>query len=286
MVEYDLDGSFAGVPLISHSKTVVGAINAFGIDGELNEETIRVLSIAAQRLSSELQLQDYSIHLESLVEQRTKELKQALLNLKSVNKELTIAQQDTIFRLAKAAEYRDEDTAAHIMRMSHYSAALAKAWGMDDAQVNDLRLASIMHDVGKLGIPDSILQKRGKLSPDEFSMMKEHTLIGAKILSGSNVPVLQMSEVIALCHHEKWDGSGYPHGLAGDRIPIEARIVAICDVFDALTTKRVYKPAFSVDDTLDYIRANTGTHFDPELVTLFLDNLETILHIRDKYPNE
>jgi HD-GYP domain-containing protein (c-di-GMP phosphodiesterase class II) len=193
------------------------------------------------------------------------------------------AHLDTITRLAVAAEYKDMDTAAHIERMSRYSALLSRVMGMDDEYVETMRLASPMHDVGKIGIPDAILLKPGKLTDAEFDHMKKHTEIGARILAGSDVPLLQMSERIALCHHEKWDGTGYPRGLHAEEIPIEGRIVALADVFDALTSKRCYKPAFTVEKALEIIREGRGKHFDPRCVEAFLSALGEVLEIKKEF---
>ena len=193
------------------------------------------------------------------------------------------AHLDTITRLAVAAEYKDVDTAAHIERMSRYSALLARALGMDDDYVQNMRLASPMHDVGKIGIPDAILLKPGKLTEAEFEHMKKHTEIGARILGGSDVPLLQMSEVIAITHHEKWDGSGYPRALKGEEIPVDGRIVALADVFDALTSRRCYKPAFTVEKALEMIREGSGKHFDPHCVEAFLSVLGEVLEIKKEF---
>ena len=193
------------------------------------------------------------------------------------------AHLDTITRLAVAAEYKDIDTAMHIERMSRYSTLLARVLGKDGEYVDMMRLASPMHDVGKIGIPDAILLKPGKLTDAEFDHMKKHTEIGARILSGSDVPLLQMSERIALCHHEKWDGSGYPRGTRGEEIPLEGRIVALADVFDALTSRRCYKPAFTVEKALEIIREGIGKHFDPQIVEAFLSALGEVLEIKKEF---
>lgn len=193
------------------------------------------------------------------------------------------AHLDTITRLAVAAEYKDVDTASHIERMSRYSALLAKSLGRDDDYVETMRLASPMHDVGKIGIPDAILLKPGKLTDAEFEHMKKHTEIGARILSGSDVPLLQMSERIAISHHEKWDGSGYPRGLRAEDIPVEGRIVALADVFDALTSRRCYKPAFTVEKALEIIREGSAKHFDPECVDAFMASLGEVLEIKKEF---
>jgi CHASE2 domain-containing sensor protein len=186
-----------------------------------------------------------------------------------VARELRDTQLEIIRRLGAAVESRDQETGDHISRMSRLCHRLAVEIGMPKAEADRLRHASAMHDIGKIGIPDRILQKPGKLDPDEWAIMKTHTTMGATILGGSNAPLIQMAELIALTHHERWDGSGYPAGLAGEEIPLIGRVVAICDVFDALLSVRPYKHAWTLDDTLAEIRAQSGRHFDPSLVEPF-----------------
>lgn len=190
---------------------------------------------------------------------------------------------DTILRLAVAAEYRDGETGFHIHRMSDYAEAIARGLGLPDAYCRTLKLAAPMHDVGKIGIRDAILKKPGRLTPEEFEEMKQHTVKGGAILANSDSELLQMAEQIAVTHHEKFNGGGYPRGLAGDAIPIAGRIVAVADVFDALTNKRCYKPAFSLEHAFGEISRGAGAHFDPEVVTCFLDSKDRILRIRDHY---
>jgi putative two-component system response regulator len=207
--------------------------------------------------------------LEEKVRERTRELHDTRL--------------EVIRRLGRAAEYRDNETGLHIIRMSKYSELLGRAAGMDDSMADTLLNASPMHDIGKIGIPDHILQKPGRLTAEEWAVMQTHPAIGAEILSGHDSPLMAMAREIALHHHEKWDGSGYPGGLAGEDIPLAARVVAVADVFDALTTVRPYKPAWSVDDAVAEIRAQRGRHFDPHLVDLFCDSLADVLEIRARY---
>jgi len=218
------------------------------------------------------QVVDYSATLERRVEERTAALR--------------AAQLETIYRLSVTAEYRDEDTYQHILRMSHYSAAIARQMQLPDQEVERLHHASPMHDIGKVGISDTILLKPGKLTPEEFEKIKEHTLIGARILANSSSDLLQMGEIIALTHHEKFNGQGYPNGLAGEEIPLVGRIVAVADVFDALTTDRVYKKAFPVDQALTILREDTGTHFDPQVMEAFLAITEEVLDIKDRFKEE
>lgn len=208
--------------------------------------------------------------LEQVVHERTREIRATRLQV--------------VQRLGRAAEYRDNETGRHILRMSHMSALLAAhcpGWSDDDTEI--MLHASPMHDIGKIGIPDVILLKPGKLTPDEWTVMQTHTTIGGDILSGDTSDLLRMAREIALSHHEKWDGSGYPLGLSREEIPITGRIVALADVFDALTSERPYKKAWSVEDTLQLIRAESGRHFDPQLVERFLDLIPAVLEIRERY---
>jgi len=193
------------------------------------------------------------------------------------------ATQETIIRLAAAVEFKDHDTRAHLWRMSQYSAIVAREMGFDAEWAENLRLAAPMHDIGKIGVPDAILNKPGKLTPEEWVEMKKHPAHGAEILKDSDNELMQMSAVVALCHHEKWDGSGYPRGLKGDDIPIEARIATIADVFDALTSKRIYKPQFTLKDTLDIINGDSGKHFDPKVVDAFIRALPKITPIMEGF---
>ena len=221
-------------------------------------------------------LNDYRKNLETEVLARTEELKQAVKKTKA-------ASLETIYRLSMAAEYRDENTGMHIKRMSLYAAAIARKLGMDDLTVESILYASPMHDLGKIAIPDIILLKPTSLTPDEWTVMKRHTIIGAKILHGSEAQFINVAETIALCHHEKWDGSGYPNGLTGADIPISARITAIADTFDTLTTKRPYKEAISGEESLAIIEESAGIYFDPAIVKAFLEIKYEILEIKRQF---
>jgi putative two-component system response regulator len=180
------------------------------------------------------------------------------------------AHAGTLERLARAVECRDDETGQHTLRVGELSARIASAMGLSDEAVRLIRAAAPLHDVGKIGIPDAILFKPGPLSPEEFAVMSTHTTIGAQLLAGGRSPINQMAERIARSHHERWDGAGYPDRLGGTRIPLEARIVAVADFFDALTSDRPYRRAWSVERTLDAILASRGTHFDPEVVDAFI----------------
>ena len=197
--------------------------------------------------------------------------------LKSKNKELLDANLDTVLRLGIAAEFKDKDTGTHISRMSYLSVFIAEKIGLSEKDIQHILFAAQMHDVGKIGIPDSILSKNGKLTTKEFEIIKTHCIIGARILSNSTSEILQLAESIALTHHEKWNGEGYPNRLSGEEIPIAGRIVALADVFDALVSKRPYKEPFSIEKSCNIIRKERGKHFNPELVDTFFDNLNEIL---------
>ncbi len=210
------------------------------------------------------------------------DLNKTVINLKAVNQELQEAYIDTINRLVIAAEYKDEDTGGHIVRMSGYSALIAKKLGMRDEEVQNILYAAPMHDVGKVGMPDSVLLKFGKLTDEEFDLMKMHTTIGAKILANSKSVILQVAEQIALFHHEKWNGKGYPQALSGHDIPQVARIVSLADTFDVLASKRPYKSPYPIKIILEIIRKKRGRHFDPDVVDVFLENIDEILKIKSE----
>lgn len=200
--------------------------------------------------------------------------------------ELYKTRQQIIRRLGRAAEFRDNETGNHIIRMSHFCRLLAEAVGMDAHNVDIFYNAAPMHDVGKIGIPDSILLKNGPLDEEEWAEMKRHPEIGADIIGQHDDELLQMAQQIALCHHEKWDGSGYPRGLKGEEIPLVARIASLADVFDALTTTRPYKEPWSLERTLGYIEAQAGKHFDPGLMEPFRRVLPHILQIREQFSDQ
>ena len=224
-------------------------------------------------------LGNYRKELEVAVTSRTKELKHALERVESSSLE-------TIHRLSMASEYKDEGTGAHIKRMSRYCAAVARRMGLDEHTVQTFLYAAPMHDVGKVGMPDLILMKPSELTPLEWEIMKQHTVIGSRILKDSAAEFIRMGEVIAISHHEKWDGSGYPNGLKGVEIPIVGRITAIADVFDALTTKRPYKEAFPIAKSLELIREGRGSHFDPEVVDAFFAIQDEILTLKAQYADD
>ena len=214
--------------------------------------------------------------LEARVEARTAELHAALRTLHK-------SALDTVFRLGLAAEYKDDDTGEHVLRMANYAVAVARALGWKQDVLDLLLHAAPMHDIGKIAVPDCILKKPGPLNESEWDVVRRHPLTGARILSGSASEVIQLAEVVALTHHEKWNGKGYPQGIAGDAIPLVGRIVAICDVFDALTVRRPYKPPFPLPKALSIIREGVGSHFDPTVAEAFFSAQIEIMAIRDRY---
>ena len=210
--------------------------------------------------------------LEELVRQRTHEVVASRL--------------EVVRRLGRAAEYRDNETGKHVLRMSHSCALLAKHCGLSAERCETILHASPMHDIGKIGISDTILLKPGRLTPEERAIMETHVLIGADILDGAKTELLEVARTIALTHHEKWDGSGYPNQIKGEAIPLEGRICAIADVFDALTSERPYKKAWSVEEAVANLKGNKGLHFDPELVDVFTGILPEILSINERFKDE
>jgi len=203
-------------------------------------------------------------------------------DLNKTVKELQGAYLDTINRLVLAAEYKDEDTGDHIVRMSRYSAFIAEKLGLPAREVQNIRYAAPMHDVGKIGIPDNILMKPAKLTDEEFDFMKTHTNIGAKILAKSKAEILRLAWQIAISHHEKWNGRGYPQGFSVDKIPIAGRIVGLADVFDALTSKRPYKVPYPIEVAVDIIKKERGEHFDPDVADIFLENIDEFVKIKEE----
>lgn len=269
-------------PILANAALEMGAFGYIIKPFESNEVLINVAN-ALRRRRLEIENTLHRENLEDIVRTRTMALQQALTWLERSEKELRLSREETIQRLAIAAEYRDSATAQHIQRMSHYCELLARRYGLSGERCDLIRTASPMHDIGKIGTPDHVLLKPGKFTQDEFNVIAQHAEIGYRILAGSDAEILNVAATIALTHHERWDGSGYPRKLKGDSIPIEGRIASIADAFDALTTARVYKPAFEFDHAVELMSKHRGDHFDPELLDVFLASLPEIRHIHDKY---
>jgi putative two-component system response regulator len=251
---------------------------AFGYMVKPVRSTELILSVANAllRRAVEAEARFTMRRLESIVQTRTKELVAALESLQH-------SQSETISRLAKLVEFRDEDTGRHVERMSNYCGMIAGRMGLPVGRAMTMQLASQLHDVGKVSIPDGILFKPGKLSATEFEVMKGHAEAGYQMLAGSESEVVQLGAVIALTHHERWDGTGYPKQLAGEDIPVEGRIAAVADVYDALTSRRSYRAAFPVGIAIEKIRGEGGRHFDPAILNTFLGSLTEVDRIRQKF---
>jgi putative two-component system response regulator len=259
-------------PKLARAAVELGAYGYIMKPFTASEVTIAVAN-ALRRRRLEIENRAYREALEEIVRARTAALERSARQLK-------LTREQTVRRLSRAVEYRDEETGGHTERMSRYCAVLAQRAGLD---AESIRMASPMHDVGKVAIPDYILLKPGELDPDERREMQRHTEIGRELLSGSGSALLELAATIAWTHHERFDGTGYPRGLAGSAIPIEGRAAAIADVFDALTSDRPYRRAFSVEAALQMMREERGRHFDPELLDLFLDAIDVIVEIRNRY---
>ncbi len=227
-------------------------------------------AIVKQRIKTQLDLLDQNIRLEIMVRERTKELEETRLAI--------------IQRLGRAAEFKDNETGMHVIRMSNFSRIIALANGVSENEADLILHAAPMHDIGKIGIPDNILLKPGKLDPDEWEVMKKHPVIGAEIIGEHSSEIMQVARTCAMYHHERFDGTGYPSGLAGKAIPYYARIVAIVDVFDALTSERPYKKAWPLEKAVDYIKEQRGKHFDPDITDSFITTLDNLIDIQKSYP--
>ena len=231
---------------------------------DITELEVR-LQVGIRVVNLEKAQRDYSLSLEHVVRRQTLKIRET--------------QEEIVVRLFSALECRDEETGSHVRRISLTSALLAERLGCPQSFVDDIRFASPMHDIGKIGIPDGILHKPGRLTPEEYEVIKTHPRIGARILHNSQYEQIRIAEEIALRHHECWDGSGYPDGLAGDAIPLSAQIVAVADVYDALANDRVYRPAMAEEEMLEIMEKGRGRHFAPAVFDMFLDNIERIRRI-------
>ncbi|MBM4127332.1 MAG: response regulator [Nitrospira sp.] len=268
--------------VLANAAIEVGAFGYIVKPFETNEVLINIAN-ALRRRRLELENRFHRESLEDIVRTRTIALQHALDWLERSEKELRLSREETIQRLAIAAEFRDSATAQHIQRMSHYCELLARKIGLSPERCELIRTASPMHDIGKIGTPDQILLKPGKFTEEEFDVISQHAEIGYKILSGSDSELLKVAATIAWTHHERYDGTGYPRGLKGEDIPIEGRIVSIADAFDALTTQRVYKPAFEISHAIELMLKNRGKHFDPELLDIFVASADELTRIHDQY---
>jgi putative two-component system response regulator len=271
-------------PNIANLVLEIGAYGYVAKPFDANEVLIAVVN-ALRRRALVMENTGHRLRLEEMVEARTQSLQSAVSDLEHAEAEIRLSRDETIQRLSAAAEYRDFDTARHVKRMSLYCAFLAEKLGADPERCETIRLASAMHDVGKIGIPDHILLKKGSLSADEWRIMKSHTEIGYHILSNSHSDVMNEAATIALTHHERIDGSGYPRGLVEDEIPLLGRIAAVADVFDALTSHRVYRKDLSLGEALETMREGRGAQFDPIVLDPFLESIDGVLAIKDRNPD-
>lgn len=269
-------------PVLANAALDMGAFGYIIKPFEANEVLINVAN-ALRRRKLEIENAMHRENLEEVVRTRTIALQQALDWLERSEKELRLSREETIQRLAIAAEFRDSATAQHIQRMSHYCELLARRSGLSAERCDLIRTASPMHDIGKIGTPDHVLLKPGKFTPEEFKVITQHTEIGYRILAGSDSELLKVAALIAWTHHERYDGTGYPRGLKGNEIPLEGRIVSIADNFDALTTERVYKPAYDFEHAKELMIKERGKHFDPELLDVFMASMDEIRRIHDQY---
>ena len=253
----------------------------------VDETELRVRATSLLKLkAAQDELKRYQTHLETMCDERTASLRKALEHMAEAQRVAYQAQLETVERLAILAEYKDKVTARHIQRMSEYSAVIARGLNLPPGEVELILHASRMHDVGKIAVPEAILRKPSELDSHEWKVMRQHSAIGSRILENSSSQILQAGRVIALHHHERWDGAGYPSGLSGSDIPLWGRICAVADVFDAVTSERPYKPAFPNEEALQLLRDGKGKHFDPRVVDAFFECLGDILAIQDKYKDE
>jgi cyclic di-GMP phosphodiesterase len=263
-------------------RAVEAGANDF-IAKPVDEAELRIRSASLLKMKDATDaLKLYRDHLEELVEERSASLRLTLYDACDAQHRMYLAQLDTVHRLAIVAEYKDRVTARHIERMSEYCATLARGLKLSSDEVELILHASRMHDVGKIAIPDAILQKSGSLNDEEWTVMRRHPETGAAILGDSTSQVIEAGRVISLHHHEWWDGRGYPQGLSGERISLWGRICAVADVFDAITSERPYKPAFSNEEGLRELRDERGLHFDPRIIDVFLDRFDEVVHVQQR----
>jgi len=253
----------------------------------VDETELRIRSTSLLKMKeAQDELRRYQTHLEDMIDERTSSLREALEQMARAQRLAYQAQLETVERLAILAEYKDKVTGRHIQRMSEYCAVIARGLKLPPDEVELIFHASRMHDVGKIAVPEAILRKPSSLEPEEWHLMRQHSALGSAILANSTSEILQAGRVMALHHHERWDGAGYPQGLAGDAIPLWGRICAVGDVFDAVTSERPYKPAFPNEEALQLLRAGRGKHFDPRVVDVFFECLDEILAIQEKFKDD
>jgi putative two-component system response regulator len=251
------------------------------VNRPVDEMALRVRGASLLKMKQTQDIfKEHKFRMEEIVAKRTSDLSKALEDMTVARRSTQEAHIETIRRLSIAAEYKDDDTAAHIHRMSRYSAIIARGLDLPQSEVEIISHASLMHDVGKIGIPDSILFKPDALDASEWEIMRGHTSIGGRILAGSTSHVMRAGKIIALSHHEKWDGGGYPEGLKGEKIPLWGRICCVADVYDALISNRPYKEAFQTEKALEIIKADSGSHFDPRVIEAFVENIDKVLQIQ------
>ncbi len=262
------------IPIIFVTARDKAEDEMYGFEIGAEDYVIKPISPPAlkARVKTHLELSSQRLMLQHEVSKKTKELEESRLAV--------------VQKLGKAAEYKDNETGLHIIRMSQYAKLIAQSWGASEKWCELIALAAPMHDIGKIGIAETILTKEGKLTTEEWDSMTSHPEIGADILGESDIPLMKLARSIALTHHEKWNGSGYPKGLKGEEIPVEGRIAAVADVFDALVTPRPYKKAWEVVDAVNYINENSGEHFDPVFVEHFNKVLPQILAIKSQFDED
>jgi len=271
----------AMVPVVMITAHTESAIRYQALEATANDFLNKPIDSAelSARVKNMLALRKAQIQLSNRAAWLAEEVKKATAQILK-------GEREVVYRLSRAAEYRDPETGAHILRMSHYAGLIAKNLGLSEDEQALIIDAAPMHDIGKIGIPDNVLLKPGRLDPDEFNIIKQHPEFGRQMLTGSSSRLLQTAEIIAYCHHEKFDGSGYPRGLTGEEIPLYGRIVSLADVFDALTSARPYKPAWPLEKAVDFIHAGTGSHFDPKCVEAFFKDWDQVLEIHHNYKDE
>jgi putative two-component system response regulator len=270
-------------PAVAEEALAIGAHGYLVKPIAPNEALINVVS-GLRRRALELERREYLRELEAKILKRTSALRDALQRLEQTEATARHAERDTVDRLVTALSLRSEETGGHIQRVGRYSQLLARKSSVNGFSEEQICLAAMLHDVGKIGIPDAILLKPGPLTDEEFAIIKRHPALGSSLLAEGESPLLRLAAEIAMTHHERWDGGGYPSGLAGDQIPMFGRIAAIADVFDALTSDRVYRRAMPLADALAQIQAERGRQFDPRLVDVLLSSVDELVAIRVDHP--